>query len=259
MTSSAPRLRTRSASAAPPTVASTRAPRALASCTEAEPTPPPAPWTRTSRRAARRRAARGRSRRRGRPGPARPPRRMTDRGDRDGLGLGEHRIVGVAAFAADAEAAEEHRVARPHGGDVGAGRLDDTGPVRADGLRRSLRRREAVLADRDVDGVDGRGLNAHEHLVWRGLGIGTSSYTRTSGPPYSWIRTAFIVASSLSSFPPRGQTLPRGAAAIGDRRSGGQRRRRRQPAAAPHACGRRTTRSSRSRRRRSGRGEARSA
>src|SRR5665648_1264625 len=29
-----------------------------------------------------------------------------------------------------------------------------------------------------------------------GSGFGTSSYTRTSGPPYSWIRTAFIAASS---------------------------------------------------------------
>ena len=34
--------------------------------------------------------------------------------------------------------------------------------------------------------------------IWSALGsgFGTSSYTSTSGPPYSWIRTAFIAASS---------------------------------------------------------------
>src|SRR5450756_1708324 len=68
-----------------------------------------------------------------------------------------------------------------------------------------------------------------------GSGFGTSSYTRTSGPPYSWIRTAFIAASSRllvvawrpDSTRPR-RWLPEMP------RSGRQRRLRRLPAAAPH-------------------------
>ena len=92
-----------------------------------------------------------------------------------------------------------------------------------------------------------------------GSGVGTSSYTRTSGPPYSWMRTAFTAASSAgvvwslggpypacgrgspaSAVSPgrpwgrgRGSTRRRGAGRACRRRSGRQGRLRRLPPAPP--------------------------
>src|SRR5665647_989632 len=99
--------------------------------------------------------------------------------------------------------------------------------------------------------------------IWAGpgSGVGTSSYTRTSGPPYSWMRTAFTAASSgrhragtlRESLYPEGDPSYRRCAVRGGAgspvgahasprrgrrtpggRSGRQRGLRRLPGAAPH-------------------------
>src|SRR5665647_2362132 len=152
MTSSAPRLRTRSASAAPATVASTRARRALASCTEAEPHEAV--------------VGGGEDHAEGR----RLGERQTGR-DGDGLGLGQNDVLDIAALAADAEAAEEDGIAWLDAGDLGADRLHDARSVRADDLGRLLGCGETVLAYRDVHGVHGSSLDAHEDLACLRFGL----------------------------------------------------------------------------------------
>ena len=92
-------------------------------------------------------------------------------GYRHGLGLGQHDVLGIAALAAHAKAAEEDLVARLDTGDLGADRLHDARSVRADDLGRLLGRGEAVLAYRDVHGVHGSSLDAHEDLACLGFGL----------------------------------------------------------------------------------------
>ena len=92
--------------------------------------------------------------------------------DGHGLSFGQHDILRVAALAAHSEAAEEDAVARPDSGDLGADFLYDAGPVRAYGLRRLFGRGEAVLADRDVHRIHGRGFDAHQDLTCRRFGLG---------------------------------------------------------------------------------------
>jgi len=88
------------------------------------------------------------------------------------LRLGDESVLGVAALAADAEAAEDHLVAGTDARHLGADPFHHASAVRAEDLRRLLRRREAALAHGDVDWVHGRRLDAHQDLSWAGLGVG---------------------------------------------------------------------------------------
>src|SRR5665648_607273 len=96
--------------------------------------------------------------------------RQTGR-DGDGLGLGQNDVLGIAALAADAEAAEEDGIAWLDAGDLGADRLHDARSVRADDLGRLLGCGETVLAYRDVHGVHGSSLDAHEDLACLRFGL----------------------------------------------------------------------------------------